>query len=170
MIQSFHGIAPRIHPSAWVHPAATVIGDVELGAEVSVWPGAVLRGDMNPIRIGARSNIQDGAVVHNTHDLSVTVVGERVTVGHNAVLHGCRVADGCLIGMGSTLLDNAEIGADCLIGAGALVPVGRVIPPESMVLGLPARVVRPITRSEREELDEAWRIYVGHARRWRSED
>ena len=121
MIQRFKDKIPQIHPTAWVHPMATVIGDVVLGAHVSVWPGAVLRGDCGPIRIGAFTNIQDGTVVHTTQDLSETHVGERVTVGHNAILHGCRIGDDCLVGMHATVLDNAVISHQTIIGAGSVV-------------------------------------------------
>ncbi len=121
MIEAFDGQSPQIASTAWVHELASVIGDVRLGARVSIWPGAVLRGDMGLIEIDDDSNIQDGAICHDTGDMSVTRIGKRVTVGHRAILHGCTIADDCLIGMGAIVMDNAVIGSGCIIGAGALV-------------------------------------------------
>ena len=170
MLQSFDGHAPRVHDTAWVHEGAWVIGDVSLAAGASIWPTAVLRGDMNPIRVGEDTNIQDGAILHTTDNLSTTVVGSRVTVGHRAILHGCQVGDGCLIGMGAILLDNVEVGAGCLIGAGALVTQRVVIEPGSLVLGSPARVVRPLRAKERAWIDHSWSIYAKKRDRWRQRD
>ena len=167
MIEEFAGQSPVLHPTAFVHEGAFLIGDVELGAEVSVWPTAVLRGDMGRIRIGARSNLQDGAIVHMTTDLSDAVVGERVTVGHRAILHGCIVEDDCLIGMGAILLDNCRIGSGSIVAAGALVPMDREIPPGSLVIGSPARVVRAVSERHREIIDFSWRSYTRKARMWR---
>jgi carbonic anhydrase/acetyltransferase-like protein (isoleucine patch superfamily) len=159
MIQKYKGIAPKIDPTAWVHPMATVIGDVEIGAHVSVWPGVVLRGDCGAIRIGAYSNIQDGSVVHTTQNYSETHVGERVTVGHGAILHGCRVADDCLIGMHATVLDNAEIADHTIVAAGAVVTVGKKFPPRVMLMGSPAKVVRELEAKHLEQIDYGWRMY-----------
>ncbi len=168
MLQSFDGLVPTVDPTAWVHEGAWVIGDVRLGPRVSVWPGAVLRGDMGPVIVGADSNLQDGAICHDTTDLSQTVLGERVTVGHGAILHGCVIEDDCLIGMGAIVMDNARIGAGSIVGAGALVPVGKVIPPGSLVLGAPARVVRPVDARGREMIEEGWRSYVAKTARWKA--
>lgn len=162
MIQRYRDKTPRIHPTAWVHPMATVIGDVCLGPRVSVWPGVVLRGDCGPISIGSFSNLQDGTVVHTTQDLSETVVGERVTVGHGVILHGCRVADDCLVGMGSTLLDNCQIGDHSIVAAGALVTVGKVLPPRSMIIGSPAVVVREVNAKNLAQIDAGWQAYLGY--------
>ncbi len=148
MIEAYRGVAPRIHPTAWVHASAVVIGDVELGPHVSIWPGCVLRGDQGSIRVGAESNIQDGTIIHATRGLSHTVVGARVTVGHRVVLHGCHVEDDCLIGMGAVVLDNAHIERHVIIGAAALVPLNRRVPSRSLVLGMPARVVRSLGDDE----------------------
>ena len=139
----FHA-KPRIPASAFVAPGAVVTGDVTLGEETSIWYQAVLRGDINSIRIGAHSNIQDGAVVHLDSEYGTTV-GEWVTVGHRAILHACTVGDEVLVGMGSIVLDGAEIGARSIIGAGALVTGHKIIPPGSLVLGSPAKVVRALT-------------------------
>lgn len=138
---------PVIHPSAFVADNATVRGSVTLGANSSVFFGAVLRGDRAPITIGAGTNIQDNCVVHVDYDHPVTV-GENVTVGHGAILHGCTVGDNTLIGMGTTVLNGAVIGRDCIVGAGSLVPQGMVIPDGSMAFGSPAKIRRPLTEEE----------------------
>jgi carbonic anhydrase/acetyltransferase-like protein (isoleucine patch superfamily) len=140
-------VKPQIDPTAYVSPHAVVIGDVRLAARSSVWPTAVLRGDINFIEIGEDSNIQDGSIVHLAEDLPVKV-GKLVTVGHRAVLHACVVEDECLIGMGSTILDGAVIGKGSIIGSHALVTKGTHIPPGSLVMGMPAKVVRPLRPDE----------------------
>ena len=145
---------PSIHPTAFVAPGAVVVGDVALGEESSVWYGSVLRGDINEIRIGAHSNIQDGTVVHLADDYGV-YVGEYVTCGHSAILHACTIDDEVLIGMGATILDGAEIGARAIIGANALVTGGTKIPPGSMVLGSPAKVRRALDLEEQRRI-RAW--------------
>ena len=169
MIHGFAGKHPVIHPTAFVHPDATVIGDVDIGAHATIWPGAILRGDMGRIVIGAEYSIQDGAVVHMTEGWSTAQVGERVTVGHRAVIHGCDVGRGCLVGMGAILLDNARIGEGCLIGASSLVKVGAEIPAHSVVMGAPGRVVRETTEKDRAMLDVGWKSYVALARQYREE-
>jgi carbonic anhydrase/acetyltransferase-like protein (isoleucine patch superfamily) len=140
-------VKPQIDPSAYVSPHAVVIGDVRLAARSSVWPTAVLRGDINFIEIGEGSNIQDGAIVHLAEDLPVRV-GRLVTVGHRAILHACTVEDECLIGMGATVLDGAVIGRGSIIGAHALVTKGAQIPPGSLVMGMPGKVVRALQPAE----------------------
>ena len=140
-------VPPRIDPTAYVSPHAVVIGDVRLGPRVSVWPTAVLRGDINFIEIGEGSNVQDGSILHLAEDLPVRV-GKLVTIGHRAILHACTVEDECLIGMGATLLDGAVIGRGSIIGAHALVTKGAQIPPGSLVMGMPAKVVRMLTAEE----------------------
>jgi carbonic anhydrase/acetyltransferase-like protein (isoleucine patch superfamily) len=162
MIQRYGDKTPRIHPTAWVHPAATVIGDVELGPHVSVWPGVVLRGDCGLIRIGAWSNLQDGTVVHTTQGLSETHIGQRVTVGHSVVLHGCRVDDDCLIGMHATLLDNSAVGAFSIVAAGALLTVGKQFAPRSMIMGSPAQVTREVNDKNLAQIDYGWKAYLGY--------
>ena len=149
MLQSFEGVEPVLHPGAWAHECAVLIGDVELAPGASVWPGAVLRGDMGPVRVGRDSNLQDGVICHDTTDLSETVVGERVTVGHRAVLHGCRIENDCLVGMGAIVMDNVVVGTGSFVAAGALIPPGRVIPPGSFVLGVPGKVVRSVRDASR---------------------
>jgi len=140
-------VSPQIDPTAYVSPHAVIIGDVRLAAQSSVWPTAVLRGDINFIEIGEGSNIQDGSIVHLAEDLPVRV-GKLVTVGHRAILHACTVEDECLIGMGATILDGAVIGKGSIIGAHALVTKGTHIPPGSLVMGTPAKVVRPLRPEE----------------------
>jgi gamma-carbonic anhydrase len=146
-----------------VAPSATVVGDVTLQEEASVWFHAVLRGDINRIRIGPRSNVQDGAVVHLADDRG-TLVGELVTVGHKAILHACTVEDEVLIGMGAIVLDHAEIGARSIIGAGALITTGSKIPPGSLVFGSPARIVRALDLAEQSSIKEWAQRYVQLAR------
>lgn len=159
----FLGKAPKIHESAWVHPSAVVMGDVELAARVSVWPMAVLRGDINSIRIGEGSNIQDGAVVHLADNFGVDIA-EHCTVGHQATVHACTLEPGCLIGIHATILDGAVIGEGSLIGAHALVTGGTRIPPGSLVLGAPARVVRPLSPEEIQANFDLARKYVAVSR------
>jgi carbonic anhydrase/acetyltransferase-like protein (isoleucine patch superfamily) len=154
---------PTIHPTAWIVPGATVVGDVTLEEESSVWYSAVLRGDINRIVIGPRSNIQDNAVVH-LDDAYPTILGELVTVGHSAIVHACRIDDEVLIGMGSIVLDGAEIGARSIIGANALVTLGMKIPPGSLVLGSPAKIRRQLSLDEQKSLAGwAWK-YVETAK------
>ncbi len=168
MIQKFKGQEPRIHETAYVAPASTVIGTVELGRDASVWPGAVLRGDMGRIVVKEGANIQDGCVMHCTESIK-TVVGERTTVGHNAVLHSCEVGSDSLIGMGSILLDNVKVGDGCLVAAGSLLTPGTVIPDGSMVMGSPARVKRSLTDEEKKSIRENTREYIKLAKQYKDE-
>lgn len=161
----FEDATPSVAPDAWIAPGAVVVGDVELGAGASIWYGCVLRGDVNTIRVGARSNVQDGAVLHVTRDRFETIVGEEVTIGHRAVVHGCRVGDGALIGIGAIVLDGAEVGEGALVGAGAVVTPGKTVPPRSLVIGTPARVVRTLEDAELERQRERALDYVKLARR-----
>lgn len=154
--------SPGLARGAWVADSAELIGDVTLGEDASVWFGAVLRADCEPIVLGARTNLQDGSVVHITADSARTTVGDDVTVGHMVLLHGCTVGDRCLVGMGSIVLDHAVIASDCFIGAGSLVTPRTVIPPGSFVLGRPAKVVRPIRDEERQWIAESSRAYVAY--------
>lgn len=163
MIRSFNNHSPRIHPKAFVHDSSEVIGQVSLAEDSSVFPGCVLRGDIAEIRIGARSNIQDLTVIH-TRKGSPTIVGKGVTVGHRAVLHGCRIGDQVLVGMGAIIME-ATIGSRTLIGAGALIPAGAKIPSGVLVLGSPGKVVRKLKPEELRMLGESARQYVALARR-----
>jgi carbonic anhydrase/acetyltransferase-like protein (isoleucine patch superfamily) len=144
-------IGPTLGQGSWVAPSADLIGDVRLGARASVWFGAVIRADNTPILIGDESNVQDGAVCHSDPHAPLTI-GRGVTVGHQAILHGCTVADGALIGMGARVLNGAFIGAGCIVGAGALVPEGKTYEPGHLLVGAPARIVRPLSEAERQML------------------
>lgn len=152
MIRSYKGITPRMGERVYVDESAQVIGDVELGDHASVWMCAVIRGDVHSIRIGAYTNIQDNCVVHVYKEEHPTLIADHVTVGHSVTLHGCRVDSFCLIGMGATILNDAHVGAESIVAAGSLVPEGMVIPPRSLVMGVPAKVRRPLTEEEREGL------------------
>jgi gamma-carbonic anhydrase len=169
MIRPFRGTRPRIHPTAFVEESAQVVGDVEIGAESSVWFNAVVRGDVFHIRIGDRTNVQDGTVIHVTNGTHATILEDEVTVGHNVTLHGCRVGRGCLVGMGSIVMDGVEVGERSLVAAGALVSPGTIIPPRSLVLGVPAKVKRELTGEEVAGLDVFWRNYVEYTRAYREE-
>lgn len=168
LILPFGDHRPILGRDVFVAPNATLIGDVELAEEASVWFGAVLRGDIGPIRIGPRSNIQDLACLHLTEGLSAAVIGADVTVGHGAILHGCVVGDRCLIGMGSIILDNARIGEGSVIAAGAVVTPNTVIPPRSLVRGTPARVIREVNAEEGQMGVFGAGHYVVNARAYRA--
>jgi carbonic anhydrase/acetyltransferase-like protein (isoleucine patch superfamily) len=168
LIITFDGKTPRVAPTAFVAENATLIGDVEIGDHASVWFGCVLRADVGKIRIGARSNIQDLSCVHLTEQLSETIVGEDVTVGHGVILHGCRVGDRCLVGMGSILLDNSSLGAGSVLGAGSLLTPRTQIPPGVLAHGRPARVVRPVSEVEARLGADGAAHYVENARRYRN--
>ncbi len=157
----------QIDPRAYIAPGAWVMGDVTLGPEASVWYACVLRGDMDRIVIGASSNIQDGSIVHVDAGLPA-LIGARVGVGHRAILHGCAVEDDCLIGMGSILLNGVRIGTGSVVAAGAVVREGMVVPPGSLVVGVPARVVRPVDEALKTRIKETWQHYVGEAARHRA--
>ncbi len=152
-----------IHSSAFIAPTAVVLGDVTIDADASVWYNAVVRGDIAPIRIGAESNIQDGSVIHVDTGVPCTV-GRRVGVGHRVILHGCTIEDECLIGMGSVVLNEVRIGLGSVIAAGAVIPEGVSIPPGSLVIGVPGRVVRPVDEALRQRVRATWAHYVELAR------
>jgi gamma-carbonic anhydrase len=163
-IRTFRGKTPQLGEGVFVAENAAIIGDVVIGAESSIWYGTQVRGDVMPIRVGARTSIQDNSVVHVTSDFSGTEIGSDCTIGHNAIIHACTVEDFCLIGMGSILLDGCRIGTGSLIGAGALVTPGTIIPPGSLVLGSPARVKRSLDEQEREQISKGAKHYVELAR------
>jgi carbonic anhydrase/acetyltransferase-like protein (isoleucine patch superfamily) len=169
MIRSYQGKMPQIAASAYVDPAATIIGDVTLDEDASVWPGAVLRGDVHSIRLGKRTNIQDNSVLHGMKDLFPVVLGDDVTVGHGALLHGCTIESRCLIGMGAIILNNARIGTGSIIAAGTLIPEGTVIPPGSLVMGSPGKVRRALSAEEQEGILAYSTRYVGYKRDYQAE-
>ena len=159
MIKTFKGIAPKIHESVFVAENATIIGDVEIGEESSVWFGSVLRGDVNFIRIGARTNIQDASVIHVSSKTHPTVLEDEVTLGHRVTLHGCYIETGCLIGIGAIILDGVRVGRDSLVAAGTLLTPNTQIPPRSMVMGSPGKVKRELTDDEIYSLKRFWQNY-----------
>ena len=161
------GVAPQVHESAWVADSAQVMGQVSLAEDASVWFGAVVRGDTDHIRIGRRSNVQDGSVLHADQGMPLTL-GEDVTVGHQVMLHGCTIGDGSLIGIQAVVLNGAKIGKHCLVAAGALVTEGKEFPDGSMILGSPAKVVRQLTPEQIEGLKRSAAGYVQNARRFKA--
>ena len=160
VLRAYRGRLPVVHPTAFVDGSALVIGDVEIGAESSIWMNAVLRGDVNTIRIGHRSNVQDGSVVHVMHDTYPTSIGDDVTIGHGAIVHGCTIHDRVLIGMGAIVLNGAVIGSDSLVAAGTLVTEGTVIPPRSLVMGSPGKVRRALSDADVASILEYAQNYV----------
>ena len=150
---------PTVSPTAFIHPAAIVIGDVTLGARVSVWPTAVLRGDSEAIVVGEDSNIQDGTIVHVDSGVPCTI-GARVAIGHRAIVHGATVSDDCLIGMGAILLNRVHVGSGTIVGAGAVCREGMIIPPNSLVVGVPAKVIRETTPEERQRIAHTVNAYL----------
>jgi carbonic anhydrase/acetyltransferase-like protein (isoleucine patch superfamily) len=160
MIRAFQGVIPRVPPTAYVDEAAVVIGDVIIGEHSSVWPCAVVRGDDNYIRIGSETNIQDNCVLHVESEFYGLEIGDRVTVGHNVVLHGCRIGSECLIAMGAIVLNNVQIGEGSVIAAGTVVPENTVIPPGSLCMGIPAAVRRNATEEDRERILRGAASYV----------
>lgn len=164
----FEGQFPALKGDVFIASGATVIGDVEIGDQASIWYNTVVRGDVYPIRIGARTNIQDGSVVHVTGDEHATTIGEEVTIGHGAIIHGCDIADRCLVGMGATVLDGAVLEGECMVAAGSLVPPGMTVPSGMLVMGSPASVHRELTDHERESLRKSADKYVSLAQRHQS--
>jgi carbonic anhydrase/acetyltransferase-like protein (isoleucine patch superfamily) len=153
---------PRVHPTAYIDESAQVIGDVEIGEESSVWPAVVIRGDVNRIRIGRRSNVQDGTIVHVMKDTHATIVGDDVTIGHAAVIHGCTIENQCLIGMGAIVLNGAHVGACSIVAAGALLVEGMQVPSRSLVMGSPGKVKRSLTDEEVAEIQMYADRYVSY--------
>ncbi len=163
MIRTFQGIKPTIPDSCFIEDTAVVIGDVVMGVDCSVWFNAVIRGDVNHIRIGKRTNVQDLCMLHVTHDTHPLVIGNEVTIGHSVVLHGCTIKDRVLVGMGAIVMDGAVIGEDSVVGAGALVVEGTVVPPKSLILGSPGRVRRGVSDAELAWIKESAANYVKYA-------
>src|SRR5881394_3132329 len=168
MIRSFRGNKPKIADSAYVDPGAHVIGDVEIGESSSIWPTAVLRSDLEPIRVGAMTNIQDGSLIHTDRGFPA-VIGDRVTVGHAAILHGCIVEDDSLIGIGARVLTGARIGRGAVVAAGALVPEGMEVPPDTLVMGAPAKPRRAVTAEEKARFEKGVAGYMERGKQYREE-
>jgi carbonic anhydrase/acetyltransferase-like protein (isoleucine patch superfamily) len=160
MIHPYRGITPTIDPSVYLVNSAEIIGDVAIGKDSSVWYNTVIRGDVNVIRIGERTNVQDGCLLHVTHEKFPLLIGSDVTLGHGAIVHGCRIGDTCLIGMGAIVLDNATINSYTLVAAGAVVLGGTAVPGGVLVAGVPAKVMRDLTDEERTMIERSARSYV----------
>jgi gamma-carbonic anhydrase len=169
MIRQYKGILPKVEQSAYIDPSAQVIGDVTIGARSSVWCNATLRGDVNRIVLGEETNIQDNSVLHGELDMYPVILGDRVTVGHMVTLHGCVVEDDCLIGIGAIVLNGARVGRGSVVAAGALVPEGMQIPPESLVMGMPAKIKRPVNEDEKARFRENAQRYVRYRQEYRDE-
>lgn len=168
MILPYRGVTPTVDPTAFVAPGAVIIGDVTIGRDSGIWFNAVVRGDINVIRIGERTNVQDGCILHVASERFGLFVGSEVTVGHGAILHACVVGDGVLVGMGAIVLDGAEVGEGSLVAAGSLVRMGDVIPPGVLAAGSPARVIRPLRAEEVGTIRRTAADYVGYARNYGS--
>jgi carbonic anhydrase/acetyltransferase-like protein (isoleucine patch superfamily) len=166
VVRSYGGVEPTIHPYTFLAETSVVIGDVEIGSHSSIWYGTIIRGDVFHIRIGSECSIQDNTVVHVTGGKHATVVGNRVTVGHSVVLHGCTIGDECIIGMGAIVMDEARVGSNCIVGAGALVTPGTHIPDGHLAVGSPARVKRALTDEERRWIQTSADHYVELAARY----
>jgi carbonic anhydrase/acetyltransferase-like protein (isoleucine patch superfamily) len=164
MIRSYQGRSPQFPASCYIDVSAQLIGDVTLGEHSSVWMNAVLRGDVHSIRVGANSNVQDCAVLHGMRDKYPVIVGDWVTIGHNATVHGCVIEDVCLIGIGATILNNARIGEGSIVAAGAVIPENMVIPPRSLVAGVPGKVRRDLTSDDREMILQYARNYLDYVK------
>ena len=162
MLRPYRGVSPRVHPTAFIDDSAQVIGDVEIGEESGVWMNAVIRGDVHSIRIGRRSNVQDGSVVHAMTGTHPTSIGDHVTIGHGAVVHGCTIEDQCLIGMGAILLNGVLVGTGSIVAAGSLLPEGMIVPPRSLVIGTPAKVRRSLDDDSVAEIQMLADRYVSY--------
>jgi gamma-carbonic anhydrase len=169
MLVTYRDRVPQVDPSAYVQQSAQVIGDVVIGAHSSVWFNVVIRADVHRVRIGMRSNVQDNATLHVTGGRWPTVLGDEVTVGHAVILHGCQIGDRCLIGMGAIVMDGVQLGADCMVAAGSLVAPGAVVPAGQLVLGSPAKVVRPLRAEELAHLRQSAQNYVDYAASYRAQ-
>jgi len=162
ILRGYEGKTPRLGKGVFVAENAALIGDVELADDVSIWYGAVLRGDIHYIRVGSRTNIQDNCVVHVEQGTGPTIVGDEVTIGHSAVVHGCTVGRGALVGIGARILSHAVVGEQAMVGAGAVVTEGMQVPPRTLVLGVPGKVKRDLTKEELERVDRSWKYYVAY--------
>ena len=169
MIRSYRGRTPQIPSSAYIDPDAVIIGDVTMGELSSVWPGVVIRGDVNWIRIGARTNIQDGSVLHVMKDTHPLVLGDAVTIGHGVILHGCTIESNVLIGMGSILLNGAKIGTGSIVAAGTLVPEGTIVPPGSLFMGHPGKLRRALTPEDQASIEAYAARYIEYSGTYKAE-
>jgi gamma-carbonic anhydrase len=170
LIRPYRGRLPKFPPSAYIDPDAILIGDITIGEHSSVWPGVVIRGDVNYLRIGSRTNIQDGSVCHVMRDTHPLILGDNVTVGHGAVLHGCTIESRCLIGMGSIILNGAKIGSGSIVAAGTLVPEGTEVPPGSLFMGHPGKFRRALTADDQRSIDDYAQRYVEYKETYKAEN
>ena len=168
MIHAYRGVVPKVHLSAWIADSADVIGDVELGEESSVWFSTVIRGDVNFVRVGRGTNIQDGTVIHVNRNGTPTILEDYVTVGHAARLHGCHVKSNCLVGIGAVVLDGVVLEEQCVVAAGAVVSPGTLVPRGSLLMGTPVRVKRQVTEKDRELIYRSAKGYIGLAAEYRA--
>lgn len=166
MILKFKEFYPVIHSSAWIAPSADLIGNIEIGEDSSIWFGCVIRSDVNEVRIGKNTNIQDLSMIH-TDTNTKTIIGDNVTIGHKVMLHGCKIEDNCLIGMSATILDNAVIGQGSIVGANSLVTSGKIFPPRSLIMGSPAKVVKEVTAEDEEKFIAHAKHYVEYKNEYR---
>ncbi len=169
LVRPYGGKSPRLHDSVMLLGEVVIVGDVEIGERSSVWFGSVVRGDVNAVRIGARTNVQDCCVIHVTSRKHSTSLGDDVTLGHRVTLHGCTVKDRCLIGIGAVVLDGAVVGEEAMVGAGALVPPGMVVPPGTLAIGSPATVKRPLRPDELDLIRDTAQRYAAYAEQYRRE-
>jgi len=168
MIHAYHGVMPTVHPSAWIAGSADIIGDVELGEDVSVWFTTVVRGDVNFIRVGRGTNLQDGTIVHVNRGGTPTILEDYVTIGHAARLHGCHIRSNCLVGIGAVVLDGSVLEEECIVAAGAVVSPGTVVPKGSLLMGAPARVKRAVTDKDLDLIYGSAKRYIGLAAEYRA--
>jgi gamma-carbonic anhydrase len=169
LIRAYCGRAPQVAASAYIDEAATLIGDIQIGEDSSVWPGVVIRGDVHYIRIGERTNVQDGSVLHVMRDEHPLILGDNVTIGHGVILHGCTIESRCLIGMGSIILNGAKIGTGSIVAAGTLVTEGAIVPPGSLFMGHPGKVKRVLTAEDQKSINDYAQRYVEYKETYRSE-
>lgn len=169
-ILPFEGIYPNIHPSVYLCEGVRIIGDVEIGEGSSVWFNSVIRGDVNHIRIGRRTNIQDLAMLHVTHKYHPLILGDNITIGHSAVLHGATIHDTCLIGMGAKVLDRCVVNSYSFVAAGAVLREGYEVPEGTLVAGVPAKVIRELTELERQKIEESAQNYIDYVHRYRKQN
>ena len=169
ILMPWNGVWPTIHDSAFIAPGAVIIGDVVIGPETSIWFGVVIRGDVHEIRIGARTNVQDGTIIHATQFKAGTYIGDAVTIGHGAVLHACTLKDRCFIGMGAVVLDQATVETDAMVAAGALIAPGKTVPTGELWAGNPAKMLRPLKPAEIENIAGSADRYVGFGNSYRAQ-
>lgn len=164
---SFEGKRPKVHKSVFLAPSSVIVGDVSIGQDSSVWFNVTLRADIYPIKIGKASNVQDGTIFHVTAGKYPVIVGDKVSIAHGVMVHGCVIEDECLIGMRATILDGAKIGHHSIIAAGALVTEGMQVPPYSVVMGVPGKVVRKVRPDELMRIEQNWQHYIDYSKRWK---